>query len=414
MGRPLPAAAAGPVPGSLLVVAGVLAAAQLAQAPLLPRAVGALGGAAGDLGALQALGGMAQVVGGLGAGALADRFGGAAVLVASLVAGAVAALISAAGPLWALYAARGLAVFQQGMLGARAVAVQGWDAAGAPEEGRAPRLGMLGAAFGAGFVVGPALGAAFGREDPDRVARGAAVAYLAAALLVLLTAPGGARKRARPPAGRAGPSPASISARDRFLCVVGSPGAPLLLAQKAVGDLCMAIFVGTFSVLLETRYGRGPRQAGYVLSYVGVLAAAAQGGGVKQLERRLGRERAARTALAAMAFAFAALAALPASFGAFLACLAPLSLGSGAVSALNTARFAALVGPSEKGSALAVESAISGVARAAGSGVGVLLRGSVGDAGLFAACAAPIATLLLATRAGGGSRGLAREARRQE
>ena len=135
---------------------------------------------------------------------------------------------------------------------------------------------------------------------------------------------------------------------------------------------------------------------------------------MRLLERRLGRERAARTALAAMAFAFAALAALPVSFGAFLACLAPLSLGSGAVSALNTARFAALVGPSEKGSALAVESAISGVARAAGSGVGVLLRGSVGDAGLFAACAAPIATLLLATRAGGGSRGLAREARRQE
>ena len=414
MGLPPPTGEAGPVPGSLLVVAGVLAASQLAQAPLLPRAVGARGGSASDLGALQALGGAAQVVGGLGAGALADRFSGTAVLIVSLLGGAGAALLSAGGPLWALYAARGLAVFQQGMLGARAVAVQGWDAAGAPEEGRAPRLGVLGAAFGAGFVVGPALGAAFGREDPDRVARGAAVAYLVAALLVLLTAPGGTRKRARPAVGGVDPPSAWRSTRDSFLCVVGSPGAPALLAQKAIGDLCMAIFVGTFSVLLESRYGRGPRQAGYVLSYVGILAAAAQGGGVRSLERRLGRERAARVALAAMAFAFAALAALPASFGGFLACLAPLSLGSGAVSALNTARFAALVGPSEKGSALAVESVISGAARAVGSGLGVLLRGSIGDAGLFAACAAPLVTLLLVMNAGEGPRGRLREAQRRE
>ena len=402
------------MPGPLLAAAGVLAAAQLAQAPLLPRAVGARGGSAGDLGALQALGGGAQVVGGLGAGALADRFGGAAVLLASLLGGAGAALLSTGGPLWALYAARGLAVFQQGMLGARAMAVQGWDATGVPEEGRAPRLGMLGAAFGAGFVVGPALGAAFGREDPDRVARGAAVAYLATALLVLLTAPGGTRKHALSAAGGVDPASARRSARGNFICVVGSPGAPALLAQKAIGDLCMALFVGSFSVLLESRYGRGPRQAGYVLSYVGVLAAAAQGGGVRALERRLGRERAVRVALAAMAFAFAALAILPASFSAFLACLAPLSLGSGAVSALNTARFAALVGPSEKGSALAVESVISGAARAVGSGFGVLLRGFVGDAGLFAACAAPLVTLLLATSAVGGSRGRPGEARRRE
>ena len=207
----------------------------------------------------------------------------------AVLGGAGAALLSTGGPLWALYAARGLAVFQQGMLGARAIAVQGWDATGAPEEGRAPRLGMLGAAFGAGFVVGPALGAAFGREDPDRVARGAAVAYLATALLVLLTAPGGTRKDALSAAGGVDPASAWRSARGNFLRVVGSPGAPALLAQKAIGDICMAVFVGSFSMLLESRYGRGPRQAGYVLSYVGVLAAAAQGGGVRALERTLGR-----------------------------------------------------------------------------------------------------------------------------
>ena len=106
-----------------------------------------------------------------------------------------------------------------------------------------------------------------------------------------------------------------------------------------------------------------------------------------------------------MAVAFAALAVLPPSFAIYLACLAPLSLGSGFFSALNAARFAALVGPAEKGSALAVESAAGAAARAAGSGLGVLLlQRYLGAAGVHAACALPLFALLVLTAPPGQER----------
>lgn len=390
--------APGPVRGVLLVAAGTVAAAQLAQAPLLARAVASRGGAAGDVGALQSLGGASQLVGGLWAGTLADRFGGGAVLVVSLIGGAASALLSTGAPLWALYVSKGLAIFQQGMLAARAAAVQRWDSAGEAEEGRAARLGMLGAAFGAGFVVGPAVGAAFGQEDPNRVALGATLACLAAAALVLaaVRSPGGR--------GAVGRAVSQATARERFQRVMQASCAWSLLGQKLVGDLCMAVFVGTFSLHLESRYGRGPRQAGYVLSYVGALSCVAQGGGVRALERRMGRDKGVRASVALMAVAFAALAVLPPSFAIYLACMAPLSLGSGFFSALNTARFAALVGPAEKGSALAVESAASAAARAAGSGLGVILQRYLGDAGVHAACAIPLFALVALTAPPGQER----------
>ncbi len=111
-------------------------------------------------------------------GRLSDRVGRRPVLMASMAASALAYLwLGVADALWMLFAARALA----GACAGNIAAAQAYIADTTTPENRAKGMGLIGAAFGLGFIFGPALGGFLAGNNPA-TANLAAPAWLAAGL----------------------------------------------------------------------------------------------------------------------------------------------------------------------------------------------------------------------------------------
>ena len=103
---------------------------------------------------------MAQLIAGPLLGEWSDRWGRRPVLILSLIGTAVSfAMLAVAGSLVMLFAAR----IVDGLSGGNITTARAYIADITTEEDRAKSYGILGAAFGLGFIIGPALGAAFSR-----------------------------------------------------------------------------------------------------------------------------------------------------------------------------------------------------------------------------------------------------------
>jgi MFS transporter, DHA1 family, tetracycline resistance protein len=132
--------------------------------PILPGLLRELGrgDVAGEYGLLITLYALMQFVFAPLLGLLSDRFGRRPVLLISLAGAAVDYLVMAATPyLWVLYAGRVVA----GITGANMAVASAYIADVTDETNRAQRFGLLSAAFGVGFVIGPALGGWLGADS---------------------------------------------------------------------------------------------------------------------------------------------------------------------------------------------------------------------------------------------------------
>ena len=128
--------------------------------PLLPFYAQTFGASPLAIGLLFASFSMAQLIAGPLLGDWSDRWGRRPVLILSLIGTAVSfAMLAVAGSLVMLFAAR----IVDGLSGGNITTARAYIADITTEEDRAKSYGILGAAFGLGFIIGPALGAAFSR-----------------------------------------------------------------------------------------------------------------------------------------------------------------------------------------------------------------------------------------------------------
>ncbi|MCH9646616.1 MAG: MFS transporter [Deltaproteobacteria bacterium] len=209
-------------------------------------------------------------------GRLSDRIGRRPVMLFTIAGTGVALLGLGLAPSLAwLFAARILG----GAFGANISVATAYIADLAHPDERTKWMGMIGAAFGVGFVLGPAIGgilAPLGYHVPMLVAAGLALVNLIYAA-VRLEEP---------------PQRTEITERD-------TPDLALL-KRSTVRRLCLAYFVFTFAVSqLETvfaffmldRFGYDAHQVAYVLVLMAIVMVLIQGGGIRPLAKRFGERR---------------------------------------------------------------------------------------------------------------------------
>lgn len=218
-------------------------------------------------------------------GRLSDRIGRKPVLMITILANAVGYLALAFVPnIWLAVAVR----LFTGLGAGNISTVQGYVADVTPPEQRAGRMGLIGAAFGLGFIVGPGLGGLLTREDMG--ALGYQLPIFTAAGLCLLAAAGIALllKESR---GRADPA----APRPPFLGGVhDAVRNPVVSRVLLVTLIYMAGFSGmesTFGFWTEARYGWGVREVGLSFMAVGVVSVITQGLLAGRLARRFGEAR---------------------------------------------------------------------------------------------------------------------------
>ena len=335
-------------------------------------------------------------------GRASDRVGRRPVILVALAGSAVAALL--VGFAWSL-AALFVARILQGAAGASYVAAQAYVADVTTTKDRARGMGLIGAAFGVGFVLGPAIGAlaaaAGGSSTPFFVASGLAALNFVVAWFRL--------PESRRPGASAAYSPRWALIRTALW---SRRLAPLVLISF-LGTFAFVGMESTFALFGERRFGYGFEEVALLFAYIGIAAAASQGVLVGRLVDRAGELMVLLVGLVGSA-AGMLLLALAEDLWLLLIALAVLGLASGLVFATVTALTSLSVGDDEQGGALGLLASSGGLARIAGPIVATGLFGSVGigsplvlGAALFAACAVVAGLALLrperATAAGGGA-----------
>ncbi|HZV85773.1 MAG TPA: MFS transporter [Brevundimonas sp.] len=218
-------------------------------------------------------------------GRLSDRIGRKPVLLITVAANALGYLMLAFAP--NIWLAIGIRLFT-GLGAGNISTVQGYVADVTPPALRAGRMGLIGAAFGLGFIVGPGLGGLLTRPELGPLGYQLPI-FVAAGLCVLATI-GIALflKESRVKADSAAPRPAFLSG------VKDAVANPVVSRVLLVTLIYMAGFSGmesTFGFWTEARYGWGAREVGLSFMAVGIVSTLCQGFLAGRLARRFGEAR---------------------------------------------------------------------------------------------------------------------------
>jgi DHA1 family tetracycline resistance protein-like MFS transporter len=291
-------------------------------------------------------------------GGLSDRFGRRPVILMSNLSLGLDYMLMALAPnlLW-LFVGRVIS----GIASASISTAYAYIADVTPGEKRAARFGLLGVAFGAGFVFGPALGGIAGNISPRLpfwIAAGLSLANALYGLLVL-------------------PESLSAERRAKFTWRGANPfGALVLLASPQLSGLAIVNFLGnlahaslpSISVLyMQFRYGFDERMVGFTMAAVGLCAMIVQGGLIGRTVARFGERTTLIVGLGfgVAGFAVFGLASSAPMFWAGIPLLALWGFASPSALGLMSRRVSA----SEQGRLQGANSSLMGVANMLGPGL---------------------------------------------
>jgi MFS family permease len=262
--------------------------------PLLPFYVQAQEGGAAAAGLLGSLYALMQFFSGPVLGALSDRYGRRPVLLGCMLGTAAAYLVlGTAGSLAAVF----LAVMIDGITGGNLTTAYAYIADITAPEQRSRGMGMVGAAFGIGIMIGPALGGVLSRYGlalPAFAAAGVAMLNIGIAYLRL---PESLPVERRSASLRASP----LNSFAQLRALLGLAPIRFLLLGLFTLNLAFSGLQTNFPLYSQARFGWGSLQNGIFFAYVGLCAVFIQGALYGWVQPRIGERRLSTLGLALMA-----------------------------------------------------------------------------------------------------------------
>ena len=310
-------------------------------------------------------------------GGLSDKHGRRPVLLLSIIGTGIGFLVLGfAKTLFMLFVGRIL----DGITGGNISTAQAYIADITTTENRAKGMGLIGAAFGLGFIFGPALGGILSQWGIHVPFVFAAVLCFANAVLLYFTLP----ETVTPDH----PAKNRAAGGRSFRHVLNSfkqPRLAFVLVIYFLFIVAFSIMTTSFSLYTMFRFGYDATHTGYLFAYVGLIAVIIQGGLIGRLVKRFGE--LPLVIFGALCFAIS-LFAVP-FVGPAAGGLAALLVGGGVFSMGNSLATPALtslasksVGPAEQGVVLGVTQSVASLARAVGPFLAaVLINSSVAHMG---------------------------------
>lgn len=313
-------------------------------------------------------------------GRLSDRVGRRPVLLASIAGGAASYLLFALAPTYGvLLLARSLS----GLAAANYAIAQAYMADVSPPEERSKAMGLVGAAFGLGFVLGPALGGLLAHAGTWSGLGHRIVPLTAAALsginlmIALFGLPESLSPELRRGATARGGSWLGLS--DLRTVARGGPLRGLMLLFFLV-MFCFSIMETTLALFCQERFGFGVRETSWLFVFVGVVLVVVQGGLLGRLVRRFGERSLILSGIVLMALGLVLLPLAPAGpkLGLLLLSLLLLAVGQGMHNPSSLGLLSRLTDERSQGGTIGISRSFGALARTLGPAVGTWIFGSFG------------------------------------
>jgi len=303
-------------------------------------------------------------------GRISDRVGRRPILILGLLGSSASYVVFAfAGSLAVLFLSRIMA----GVGGATVPVAQAYIADITPPERRAGNLGLIGAAFGLGFIFGPALGGSLAPISVEAPGLAAAALCLGNGILAFFLLPESLPQGERE-ARLIGRSPFRVGDLGSAL---RNPVTARILLLSFLFTVAFAAMQPTFPLYGSIRFGLEERNVGYLFAFLGTVSAIVQGGLVRRVVPVLGEPRLIQ--LSGIPFVTGLLAVAYAdSIFLLLLGLALLALGYGGTLPSIASLLSRVAPPQLQGSVLGLGQSVGSLARIVGptlAGVVYDLRG---------------------------------------
>lgn len=341
--------------------------------PFLPMFAERLHVGGAGIGAVLAVYSLAQFLCAPVLGRISDRVGRRPIIMLGLLGSSISYLIYGfAGSFVMLLVSRAV----HGACAGTVSTAQAYVADTTDESKRAAGMGVIGAAFGLGFVLGPAIGGVLGRHSLRMPV------FFAAAL----TSANFIFAAAALPESHTPDRSAALSVGHLLSPLLQLPqrltrGArlPGLFALAFLLTFALAALEATFAMMVPQVYGYGAEGVGWLLAYAGFMQALTQGYMVGRMVHRFGELRLIRAGLVALAIGFAPIGTVP-SHALFFAALGLLSLGYGLASPSVASLISKTTERHLQGEVLGVNQSALSLARIAGPIAGGLIYEGMGPA----------------------------------
>lgn len=318
-------------------------------------------------------------------GQLSDRFGRRPIILWSLLGGAVAHTgFAFAQSLTGLLLARGFA----GLFGGNISTAMAYIADVTEEKDRSKGMGMIGAAFGLGFILGPMIGGVFaevgkslgsvpplGESFPALVAGGICFLNFLSAFRYL-------------PESRkfGGPAPVRGLRFQRIVKALSTPTLGVLMLLVFLSTFAMAHIEASLFLFIQDKFQWSLTQASFGFGYIGVILVFTQGYLIRKLMPKLGERKLLLLGLALAGSGFA-LASVGYNLTLLTLAVTILGLGIGLVNPSLNGSVSLVSGPEVQGNNLGVSQSLSSLARILGPAAGGALYQEIGSWSPFAVAA---------------------------